>query len=150
MWYSGVDKYYRPLTSRIAKESGMPVRRKKIPQNIPQTIPAAPIAGPSPGCGAADLSQPRPLTGALDRFPAGARVRAPGRARGLHRSAGLDVGERCVVRDSNSGHQLLLPPANWCPIFASRTTQARPASRCAVQCSNMGLLHSWWPPSSWN
>lgn len=25
MWYSGVDKYYRPLTSRIAKESGMPV-----------------------------------------------------------------------------------------------------------------------------
>ena len=27
-----------------------------------------------------------------------------------------------VVRDSNSGHQLLLPPANWCPIFASRTT----------------------------
>ena len=28
----------------------------------------------------------------------------------------------CVVRDSNSGHQLLLPPANWCPMFASRTT----------------------------
>ena len=27
-------------------------------------------------------------------------------------------------RDSNSGHRLLLPPANWCPIFASRTTQA--------------------------
>ena len=27
-----------------------------------------------------------------------------------------------VVRDSNLGHQLLLPPANWCPIFASRTT----------------------------
>lgn len=24
-WYSGVDKYYRPLLSRIAKESGMPV-----------------------------------------------------------------------------------------------------------------------------
>ena len=24
---------------------------------------------------------------------------------------------RCVVRDSNSGHQLLLPPANWCPTF---------------------------------
>ena len=23
-----------------------------------------------------------------------------------------EVGERCVVRDSNSGHQLLLPPAN--------------------------------------
>ena len=28
-----------------------------------------------------------------------------------------------MVRDSNSGHQLLLPPANWCPTFASRTTQ---------------------------
>ena len=35
---------------------------------------------------------------------------------------------RCAVRDSNSGHQLLLPPAKWCPIFAPRTTQARPAS----------------------
>ena len=30
---------------------------------------------------------------------------------------------RCVVRDSNSGHQLLFPHANWCPIFASWTTQ---------------------------
>ena len=29
-----------------------------------------------------------------------------------------------VVRDSNSGHQLLLPPANCFPMFASRTTQA--------------------------
>ena len=28
-----------------------------------------------------------------------------------------------MVRDSNSGHQLLLPPANWCLIFASRITQ---------------------------
>ena len=26
-------------------------------------------------------------------------------------------------RDSNSGHQLLLPPADWCPTFAPRTTQ---------------------------
>ena len=25
MWYSGVDEYYRPLVSRIAKETGMPV-----------------------------------------------------------------------------------------------------------------------------
>ena len=25
---------------------------------------------------------------------------------------------RCVVQRSNSGHQLLLQPANWCPIFA--------------------------------
>ena len=31
---------------------------------------------------------------------------------------------RCVVQTSKSGHQLLLPPANWCPIFAPRTTQA--------------------------
>ena len=35
----------------------------------------------------------------------------------------------CVVRYSNSGHQLLLPPANWCPIFASRTTQTDRARR---------------------
>ena len=28
-----------------------------------------------------------------------------------------------MARDSNSGHHLLLPPADWCPIFASRTTQ---------------------------
>ena len=35
---------------------------------------------------------------------------------------------RCVVRDSNSGHQLLLPPANWwCPVFASRATQVSAA-----------------------
>ena len=30
-----------------------------------------------------------------------------------------------MVRESNSGHQLLLPPANWCPMFASRTTQSQ-------------------------
>ena len=30
--------------------------------------------------------------------------------------------DRCVVRDSNLGHQLLLPPAHWCPIFAPRAT----------------------------
>ena len=28
-----------------------------------------------------------------------------------------------VARDSNSENKLLLPPANWCPPFASRTTQ---------------------------
>ena len=28
----------------------------------------------------------------------------------------------CVVRDSNSGHQLLLTPANCCPMFALWTT----------------------------
>ena len=33
------------------------------------------------------------------------------------------AGQRGVVRDSNSGHLLLLPPANLCPMFASRTTQ---------------------------
>ena len=31
---------------------------------------------------------------------------------------------RCVVRDSNLGHQLLLPPAKLCPTFASRATLA--------------------------
>ena len=29
-----------------------------------------------------------------------------------------------MVRDSILGHQLLLPPTDWCPLFASRTTQA--------------------------
>ena len=38
-------------------------------------------------------------------------------------TAKVESSERCVVRDSNSGHQLLLPPANWCPMFASRTAQ---------------------------
>ena len=38
--------------------------------------------------------------------------------------AGPRAGCRCVVRDCNSGHQLLLPPANWRPMFAFRTTQA--------------------------
>ena len=28
-----------------------------------------------------------------------------------------------MFRDSNSGHQLLLPTADWCPTFATRTTQ---------------------------
>ena len=36
---------------------------------------------------------------------------------------GVEVWGRCVVRDSNSGHQLLFTPAKWCHIFASRTTQ---------------------------
>ena len=26
------------------------------------------------------------------------------------------------------GHQLLLPPTNWCPVFASRATQAAEAA----------------------
>ena len=30
-------------------------------------------------------------------------------------------------KDSNLGHQLLLPPANWCPMFAPRTTQGSAA-----------------------
>ena len=29
--------------------------------------------------------------------------------------------KRCVARDSNTGHQLLSPPANCCPMFASWT-----------------------------
>ena len=31
--------------------------------------------------------------------------------------------QQCVVRDSKSGHHLLLPPAKWCPVFATRATQ---------------------------
>ena len=34
-----------------------------------------------------------------------------------------------MVRDSNSGHQLLLPPAKCCPILAPWTTQLKPDSR---------------------
>ena len=46
-------------------------------------------------------------------------VRCPTRSR-----VGLLTGDlQCVIQDFNSGRQLLLPPANWCPIFASRTTQ---------------------------
>ena len=48
---------------------------------------------------------------------------------------------RCVVRDSNSGHQLLLPPANWCPSFASRTKQGDPSRRGA----RAGVLGHVWP-----
>ena len=46
----------------------------------------------------------------------------------IREGAERKVRSRCVVRDSNSGHQLLLSPANWCPIFASRTTQATAAT----------------------
>ena len=28
-----------------------------------------------------------------------------------------------VARDSNSGHRLLLPPADWCPVFAIWTAR---------------------------
>ena len=41
-----------------------------------------------------------------------------------------------VVRDSNSGHQLLLPTADWCPIFAVWTTRSwhcDPADRGVVR-----------------
>ena len=43
----------------------------------------------------------------------------------------LPFGAWCVVQTSKSGHQLLLPPADWCPTFASRTTQdgLRPVGR---------------------
>ena len=48
----------------------------------------------------------------------------------MHSTAALPIapklihagGEHGVVRDSNSGRQLLLPTATWCPMFASRTT----------------------------
>ena len=41
-----------------------------------------------------------------------------------------------MVRDSNSGHQLLLPTADWCPIFAVWTTRSwhcDPADRGVVR-----------------
>ena len=42
---------------------------------------------------------------------------------------GLEI--RVAVRsgDSNLGHQPLLPPTKWCPIFASQTTQPQTAHR---------------------
>ena len=43
-----------------------------------------------------------------------------------HLAGGPKAGPGCVIRDSNLGYQLLLPPANCCPIFASRTTQECP------------------------
>ena len=62
---------------------------------------------------------------------------------GLRLVAATEAGRihRCVVRDSNSGHQLLLPPANWCPIFASRTMQGCPGAPLhagRVRCSGRG------------
>ena len=35
----------------------------------------------------------------------------------------LDDDDGAWSGDSHSGHQLLLPPANWCPILAPWTTQ---------------------------
>ena len=45
-------------------------------------------------------------------------VRPPRNAKSAHQLINVYL----VVRDSDSGHQLLLPPAKWCPIFAPRTT----------------------------
>ena len=45
----------------------------------------------------------------------------------------------CVVQESNSGHQLLLPPANWCPIIASRTTHRCHSSGCMLKPPWVGL-----------
>ena len=44
----------------------------------------------------------------------------------------------CVDRDSNSGHQLLLPPAQWCPIFACPDHAGRVASGGA-DCAALAL-----------
>ena len=42
---------------------------------------------------------------------------------------------RHVGRLFDSGqHQLLLPPANWCPMFASRTTQCAVCVLCVSVC----------------
>ena len=36
---------------------------------------------------------------------------------------GTPEGFGCVAQRSDSGHQLLLPPANWCPMFVPRAAQ---------------------------
>ena len=41
---------------------------------------------------------------------------------------------QCVVQTSNSGRQLLWPPADWCPTFASRATHDTRSARCPVCC----------------
>ena len=54
---------------------------------------------------------------------------------------GLSKRKGCVVRYSNLGPQLLLTPANWCPIFASRTTQGK-----RVDIDGRGGRHAWVSP----
>ena len=49
---------------------------------------------------------------------------------------------RCAARASNSGHQLLLPPADWCPMFASQTTQGR---GCVERGSYFVAAGGAWP-----
>ena len=55
-----------------------------------------------------------------------------------------------MARDFNSGHQLLLTPANWCPMFASRTmhrlgpTRIPPSGRCGAAQSSSATAGGWW------
>ena len=59
-----------------------------------------------------------------------AAERADGGVAVVDRLEQWEVAKRCVVRGSNSGHQLLLPPASWCPIFAVWTTQGAAGGQC--------------------
>ena len=45
-----------------------------------------------------------------------------------------------VVWDSNSGHQLLLPPANCCPVFASRTTHCEGPPGTSLSYISLGVF----------
>ena len=47
-----------------------------------------------------------------------------------------------VVRDSNLGQQLLLPPADCCPMFAARATQGTAARKGSHWCAGCAR---WWP-----
>ena len=38
-----------------------------------------------------------------------------------------------MLRDSSSGHQQLLPPANWCPTFAFWTMQGHRQAEAAAR-----------------
>ena len=45
-----------------------------------------------------------------------------------------------AVQTSDSGHQPLLPPANWCPTFASRTAHCEGALGTSLSYISLGVL----------
>ena len=61
---------------------------------------------------------------------------------------GLNEWRQCVVQESNLGHQLLSPPANWCPMFASRTANMmrRQHAGC-IGPSTRRPATQRWPPA---
>ena len=53
-----------------------------------------------------------------------------------------------MAQHSNSGHQLLLPPADWCPVFAVWTTQGyKPEVKDETDTSNFEQVRSAVPLS---